>query len=713
MDAKTIISEELGLPARAVFAVLDLFADGGTVPFIARYRKEATGGLDEVQIHAIGERSRYLGELDKRRETVLATIEEQGKLSEDLRARLMECRSKTDLEDLYLPYRPKRKTRAEAARRRGLEPLAQRIIGQPPTGNPQQDAVAFVDPGRDVPDVDAALAGARDIVAEIMAERADLRALARDFTQKTGTVVSKVIKKAIADGQPTRFEDYYDYSEPVSRIPSHRFLAIQRGEREGIVRVKIEIDADALEGRLRHGMRHHRSSPWGKQMLLAVADGWKRLLRPAVEKDVFSALKEKSDLAAVEVFAENLKNLLLAAPLGEHPVLGIDPGFRTGCKCAALDATGTMLEYQTIFPFEKNRTDEARRILCDLAARHGATAIAVGNGTASRETMEFAREAIKGTPARDAMVVSVSEAGASIYSASEIAREEFPDLDLTVRGAISIGRRLQDPLSELVKVEPKAVGVGQYQHDVDQGMLAEKLDQVILTCVNGVGVEINTASAPLLSRVAGIRPAVAKNLVAHRAANGPFRKRRDLLKVKALGPRAFEQAAGFLRIRGAKNPLDASAVHPERYALVETMAEDLGVNLPDLVGNAGLAEMIEVSNYVAEDVGELTLADIVLELGKPGRDPRAKFEAPSFREDVKTIEDVKEGMTFTGIVTNVTAFGAFVDIGVHQDGLVHISQLRNWYVKDPHLVVKAGETIRVRVLQVDLARKRIGLTART
>jgi uncharacterized protein len=709
MEVKTTIAEELSLSPRAVGAVLDLLADGGTVPFIARYRKEATGGLDEVAIHAIAERERYLAELDKRRETVLATIEEQGKLTAELRAQLLACRSKTELEDLYLPFRPKRKTRAQAARGRGLEPLASLLLAQPPSGDPRSEAGKFVDPEKDVPDVDAALAGARDIVAEVMAERADLRALARGFTLSTGQVVSKVVKKAVADGRPTKFQDYYDFAEPAEKIPSHRFLAVQRGAAEGVLRVKVEIDAEALEGRLRHGMGWRRNSPFGEQMRLAVADGLKRLLRPAVEKDVLATLKERSDLAAVEIFAENLKNLLLAAPLGGEPVLGIDPGFRTGCKCAALDAGGNLLAYETIFPFEKKREEAAAGTVRELVSRHGSVAVAVGNGTASRETMSFARSALGSAT----MVVSVSEAGASVYSASDLAREEFPELDLTVRGAISIGRRLQDPLAELVKVEPKAIGVGQYQHDVHQGLLAEKLDQVVLSCVNGVGVELNTASAPLLARVAGIRPAVAKNVVAHRAAKGPFQRRRDLLKVKGLGDRAFEQAAGFLRIRGAKHPLDRSAVHPERYALVETMAADLGVELPDLVGNAGLAEMIDTKRYVAGDVGEPTLRDIVEELGKPGRDPRAKFEPPSFREDVRTIEDVKEGMTFTGVVTNVTAFGAFVDIGVHQDGLVHISQLRNWYVKDPHLVVKAGESIFVRVLSVDLERKRIGLTART
>jgi uncharacterized protein len=472
------------------------------------------------------------------------------------------------------------------------------------------------------------------------------------------------------------------------------------------------VDAGALGARLLREMGHRRSSPFAGELEAAVTDGLTRLLGPAVEKDTLAALKERSDLAAVEVFARNLEDLLLAAPFGARPVLGIDPGFRTGIKCAALDATGGLQEHRTLHPFEKDRGDAAASAFRELVRRHRPAAIAVGNGTASRETMAFAREALAETEMRDVMVVSVSEAGASVYSASEIAREEFPDLDLTVRGAVSIGRRLQDPLAELVKVEPRAVGVGQYQHDVPPALLAEKLDQVVVSCVNKVGVELNTASAPLLSRVAGLRPTVAKNLVAHRDAKGPFRSRRDLLEVKGLGPRAFEQAAGFLRIRGASDPLDASAVHPERYGLVKRMARDLGVKLSDLAGNADLASRIDLRRYVGGDVGEPTLRDIVEELRKPGRDPRARFEAPGFRDDVTTIEDVRPDMVFTGVVTNVTAFGAFVDIGVHQDGLVHISKLADHYVKDPHQEVRTGQTLRVRVLSVDLPRRRISLTAK-
>jgi len=708
MRNPSLIAEEIGKPARQVEAALRLMDEGGTVPFIARYRKEATGGLSEVDLHAIEERHRYLSDLDGRREVIRKSIEEQGKLTDDLARRLAGCRTKTDLEDLYLPYRPKRKTRATAARARGLEPLAARILAQPTDGNPRQEARAFVDPARDVPDEDAALAGARDIVAETMAERADLRALARDVHHGRGKVTSRVVKKMQTDPAAARFSDYFDYAEPVSRIPSHRFLAVRRGEREGVLRVKIDVDTDNLDRRLLSGMNGRPDSPFARELREAVADGRKRLLGPAVEKDVFASLKERSDLAAVEVFATNLRSLLLAAPLGEQPVLGIDPGFRTGIKCAAIDATGRLLSHRTLYPFEPKRRSQAADGLRAMVEAHPPKAIAVGNGTASRETMAFAAE----TLGSSVMVLSVSEAGASVYSASDVAREEFPDLDLTVRGAISIGRRLQDPLAELVKVEPRAVGVGQYQHDVHQPLLGEKLSQVVLSCVNRVGVELNTASAPLLARVAGIRPQVAKNILARREAAGPFRRRRDLLDVKGLGPRAYEQAAGFLRIHGATNPLDASAVHPERYDVVKRMAADLGVAVADLVGNSELAGSVEIGRYVSGDVGEPTLRDIVEELGKPGRDPRARFEAPSFRDDVNKIEDVESGMTFTGVVTNVTAFGAFVDIGVHQDGLVHISQLADHFVKDPHREVQAGQTLAVRVLSVDLPRKRISLTAK-
>ncbi len=712
-DSRTnVIARETGVSPRQVDAVLRLVADGGTIPFIARYRKEATGGLDEVKLRAIGEREQYLAELDARREAIRESIAEQGKLTGDLASRLAACATKTDLEDLYLPYRPKRRTRATMARERGLEPLAARILAQPRDGNPAREAQALVDPARGVPDIEAAFAGARDIVAETMAERADLRKGVREVLLHHGLLAARVIKKAVADGAPTKYQDYYDYSEPVSRIPSHRYLAVRRGEREGVLRVRVEVDEWRVLGLLFRGMRHRPGTPFAEQLGDAVTDGQKRLLGPAVEKDVLAALKERSDAAAVEIFAENLRSLLLAAPLGERPVLGLDPGFRTGVKCAVVSATGAFLENTTIFPFELKRRAEAERAFGALVKRHHPAAVAVGNGTASRETLEFAKKALAGAGAENTILVSVSEAGASVYSASDTAREEFPDLDLTVRGAISIGRRLQDPLAELVKVDPQALGVGQYQHDLNEGLLSGKLTEVVEDCVHRVGVELNTASAPLLRRVAGIRPAVAKAIVAHRDEHGPFKNRRKLLAVAGLGPRAYEQAAGFLRIRRAANPLDASAVHPERYGLVGVIAGDLGVAVSDLVGNGDLAAKIDVKRYLGDEVGEPTLLDIKAELAKPGRDPRESFEAPGFRDDVNAIEDVEPEMTFTGVVTNVVAFGAFVDIGVHQDGLVHISQLADRFIKDPHEVVHAGQRLKVRVLSVDLPRKRIALTAR-
>jgi uncharacterized protein len=710
-DAIPAIASELALAPDRVAAVLRLEAEGGTVPFIARYRKEATGGLDETRIRAILERRAYLEDLGKRREAIRESIAAQGKLTPELLAALDACRTKTELEDFYLPFRPKRKTRASMARERGLGPLAERILAQPRIGDPEREAAPFVDPARDVPDGAAALAGARDIVAEAMAERADLRALARETFSRQGTLVSKVVKKKVAGGTPTRFEDYYDYSEPVTRIPSHRFLAVRRGEKEGVLSVGVEAPEDGLIASLLRGMGHRPGTPFSEHLREAVRDGFARLLAPAVEKDVLADLKERSDRAAVEVFASNLRDLLLAAPLGGKPVLGVDPGFRTGGKCAALDGTGRLLAHGTIHPFEPRRADEAARAVRDLVATHRPAAIAVGNGTAGRETMDFLREALGPAGPEAPLLVSVNEAGASVYSASDAAREEFPDLDLTVRGAISIARRLMDPLAELVKIEPKALGVGQYQHDVDQGLLAAKLDEVVESCVNLVGVEVNTASAALLARVAGLRPSVALSIVAHRSARGPFRGRRELLDVAGLGPRAFEQAAGFLRIRGASNPLDASAVHPERYGLVAEIAKDLGVGLAELVGNADLAGRIDARRYVRADAGEPTLRDIVSELAKPGRDPRESFTAPSFRDDVRKIEDVRPGMTFTGVVTNVAAFGAFVDIGVHQDGLVHVSELADRYVRDPHEVVRAGQRLPVTVLAVDVPRRRISLSA--
>jgi uncharacterized protein len=701
-----------GIDLKSVSAVVQLLGEGSTVPFVARYRKEATGGLDEVAILAIQQRAAYVSELEERRQVILKEIEKQGKLTNELRAAMEGCQEKARLEDLYLPYKPKRRTRATIAKERGLEPLADRMWAQPKDGDPEAEAAAFVSDEKGVPDADAALAGARDICAERVADDANVRAMVREVFANTGVVrVAKTKEHAEA---VTKFDNYASFDEPVATIPSHRFLAIRRGENEGVLKVDVDVDQDDLGDRLSRQLRVDASKPWGGQLDRAARDGLKRLIAPSVESDVRVELKLEADKAAVEVFAQNLRQLLLAAPLGTKTVVGIDPGQRTGCKVAVVDGTGKLLEHTVLYLVQGDRAqEEARQTLRTLCRKHQPGAIAVGNGTYGRETESFVREVLTAEGLREVFTVSVNEAGASVYSASEIARQEFPDLDLTVRGAVSIARRLQDPLAELVKIDPKSIGVGQYQHDVHQPMLARKLDQVVEICVNQVGVELNTASAPLLSRVAGLNGAVAKRIVAHRDSKGRFGSRKELLKVTGVGPRTFEQAAGFLRIHDGEHPLDASAVHPERYDLVKQMAVDLGVPIASLVGNTQLACRIEWKRYVSADVGEPTLRDIIDELKKPGRDPRDRFEPPAFRDDVRTMEDLKPGMDLEGVVTNVTAFGAFVDIGVHQDGLVHISKLADRYVKDPGEVVKVGDKIRVRVMEVDLQRKRISLSARS
>ena len=682
------LSAELGIPGGQIAAVAKLLGEGNTIPFIARYRKEVHGNLDEVQISKIQERLGYYAELEDRRATILKTIEEQGKLTDELRAKIEACMQKNALEDRYQPYKPKRRTRAMIAKEKGLEPLADKIWDHAPYEGTDEE-----------------LQGARDILAERIADLADVRGLVRDAFAKKAVVTSEVVTPKPAE--PTKYEQYYDFQEPIAEIPSHRFLAIRRGQKEGVLWVRLVVDKAPLVARIAEIVGAGDDA----NLHLAVEDAYKRLLAPSCEIDVNVEKKLEADRQAVEVFAENLRHLLLAAPLGEKKVLAIDPGIRTGCKVAMLDATGKFLVNTVIYPMQ--RTAEAQETLAKIVEHFHPEAVAVGNGTAGRETEAFVRDVLKLIGAKDVMVVSVSESGASVYSASETARAEFPDLDLTVRGAISIGRRLQDPLAELVKIEPKAIGVGQYQHDVHQPLLEAKLDEVVVSCVNRVGVELNTASAPLLTRVSGVGPSLAKRIVAWRDENGAFKSRRDLLKVTGLGAKAFEQCAGFLRIRGAANPLDASAVHPERYALVETMAADLGVGVGELVGNAQLADKIDVRRYITNDVGEPTLKDIVSELKKPGRDPRAVFEKPAFRDDVTTIDDVQEGMTLEGIVTNVAAFGAFVDIGVHQDGLVHVSELADRFIRDPNEVVKVGDKIKVKVIGVDKARQRISLSART
>lgn len=688
---------EVGANPNQIAAVEKLLADGNTIPFIARYRKEAHGNLDEVAIGKIKDRLEYYNELEARKETILKSIDEQGKLTDELRAAIAACFVKSRLEDIYQPYKPKRRTRAQVAKEKGYEPLADAIW----------EEGELLWNGAEPTDED--LQFARDIVAERIADMADVRGLVRNEFARHSRVKSEVASPK--PKEPTKFEQYYEFEESIATIPSHRYLAIRRGQKEGVLWVKLVVDEDNVVNGILDLIRKDSD-----QIALAARDAYKRLLAPSCEVDVTVDKKSEADRAAVEVFAENLRHLLLASPLGEKAVLAIDPGIRTGCKVAMMDATGKYLGKTVIFP--QQNPLEAAKAVAMIVAKYRPEAIAVGNGTAGRETEQFVRDTLKKLHVQHPeiptpMVVSVSESGASVYSASEIARKEFPDLDLTVRGAISIGRRLQDPLAELVKVDPKSIGVGQYQHDVSQTMLGQKLDEVVVSCVNGVGVELNTASAPLLERVSGITPSLAANIVTWRNENGKFTSRTELKKVKGLGEKAYEQCAGFLRIRGAANPLDASAVHPERYELVGRMASDIGLSVSELVGNSLAAKKIDVRKYITNDVGEPTLKDIVSELVKPGRDPRDVFEPPKFRDDVTKIEDVREGMKLEGVVTNVTAFGAFVDIGVHQDGLVHLSELSDNYVSDPSSVVKAGDRLQVTVIGVDKARGRISLSAKS
>jgi len=714
LDVVPALAAALELPAGAIAAVVALLDEGNTVPFIARYRKERTGGLDEVQIRAIEEKREYIVELETRRAAILASVAEQGKLAPELEAKLRAAATKAELEDLYAPYRPRRKTRASVAREKGLAPLAELILAQGAEGAPLAEAQRFVVEGS-VPNAEEALAGARDIVAEQIADTAEVRAFVRREYGEHGELVSSVVPGK-AD-EPTKFEQYYQFSEAVKAIPSHRFLAIRRGEAEGVLRAQVVVDAQKVGEGIERLVHFAPASPWASQLQLAIADALKRLLAPSVENDVRAELKLRSDGAAVEIFAGNLRNLMLAAPLGTQAVIGVDPGLRTGCKCAAIDATGKFLGTVTIYITQGDaQLAKAKEDFLAFVQQFQPRAIAVGNGTGGREAEVFVKRALAEAGLREGpnapYVVQVNEAGASVYSASDLAREEFPELDLTIRGAISIARRLQDPLAELVKIEPKAIGVGQYQHDVHQPMLSKKLGDVVEDCVNKVGVELNTASAQLLGHVAGIGKALAKKIVVHRDTHGSFASRAQLTDVSGLGPKAFEQAAGFLRIAGAAHPLDKSAVHPERYPLVEKIASDLGVELSALVGNQELVDKIDLSKYVEGDVGLPTLQDIAAELAKPGRDPRAEFAPPNFRDDVTAMEDLKQGMVLEGVVTNVTAFGAFVDIGVHNDGLVHVSQLSDQFVKDPAEVVKVGQKLTVRVLEVDHARKRIGLSAK-
>jgi protein Tex len=704
-DPVPALAFALSLPRAGVAAVVALLDEGNTVPFIARYRKERTGGLDEVQIRAIEDKRAYLVELEERRAAILASVKEQDKLAPELEAKLRAATSKSELEDLYAPYRPRRKTRASVAREKGLQPLADSILAQ---GESPVDAAPFVTAELTADD---ALVGARDIVAEQLADTAEIRAFVRKEAAEHGELISDVLPGK--DAEPTKFEQYYHHKEAVKAIPSHRYLAIRRGEAEGVLRAHVATDTAKVEAGIQRMAKLVASSPWAEQLKLAISDALKRLLAPSVENDLRGELKSRSDVAATDIFAGNLRNLLLAAPLGTASVIGVDPGLRTGCKCAAIDATGKFLGTVTVYITQGDaQLAKAKDDFTKFVQEHQPRAIAVGNGTGGREAEAFVKRVLADAQIKDMYTVQVNEAGASVYSASDLAREEFPELDLTIRGAISIARRLQDPLAELVKIEPKSIGVGQYQHDVQEKLLVKRLGDVVESCVNHVGVELNTASAQLLGYVAGVGKSLAKKIVVFRDEHGAFASRGQLQEVSGLGPKAFEQAAGFLRIHNATNPLDASAVHPERYPLVERMATDLGVGLPELIGNAELVDKIDLARYVAADVGEPTLRDITAELKKPGRDPRAEFAPPRFRDDVTSMEDLKPGMVLEGVVTNVTAFGAFVDIGVHNDGLVHVSQLSEQFVKEPSEIVKVGQRLKVRVLEIDNARKRIALSAR-
>jgi uncharacterized protein len=711
MELETRFIEQIaaaaGARASQVERTIGLLAEGATIPFIARYRKEVTGNLDERQIRTIEEQRSYFLELVARRNTVLKTIEAQGKLTPELEEAIMRCADKAELEDLYLPYKPRRRTKATIARERGLEPLAEALLaGETP--DPLALAWEFVDPERGVPDAAAALEGARHIIAERVAEDAELRGGLRQALLSRGLVVSRKIEDL-----PSKFEMYYEFSEPAASIPSHRMLAIRRGAAEGFLTFEIELpDEDEVRRSIADRFAEGLNAACAEQVRLAAEDAYKRLLRPSLQTEVRTLLKQRSDEEAIRVFEENLANLLLAPPAGSLVVMGLDPGYRTGCKVAVVDGTGKFLESATIYPAPPRQdATGAARVLDRLIRAHGVQAIAIGNGTASRETDRFVRDFLRDSDHQVFSIV-VNEAGASVYSASELAQEEHPDLDVTVRGAISIARRLQDPLAEQVKIDPKSIGVGQYQHDVDQKRLRESLHKTVESVVNRVGVELNTASWALLRYTAGISERVAREIVRHRDEHGPFRRRKELLAVRGLGPKAFEQAAGFLRIRNGEDPLDNTGVHPESYPAVRRMAQLCGVEVRELIGNGRLLERLRRPELQArlQDVGRYTLHDIIEELNKPGRDPRETFVTPSFRDDINEIEDLQPGMKLQGTVTNVTRFGAFVDIGVHHDGLVHVSHLEHRFVQDPTEVIKVGQVIEVEVLDVDLERKRISLS---
>ncbi|MCE2772040.1 MAG: RNA-binding transcriptional accessory protein [Bacteroidetes bacterium] len=699
------IAVELGIEVRQVQAAIDLLDEGATIPFISRYRKEMTGSLDEVQIMNVRDRMEQLRALEQRREFILKTIEEQGKLTDELRDKIFAADLITTLEDLYLPYKPKRKTRATIAREKGLEPLAEVLLNQQNI-DVQAEAEKYINAEFEIADADDALDGARDILAEWISENSEAREGLRKLFNSAALIRSRVVAGKQEDGE--KYRDYFEWDEKLMNAPSHRILAMRRGEDEGILMLDIAPNADdAID--LLEKLFIKANNAAAEQVGAAITGAYKRMLQPSLETEFRSLTKELADVKAIEVFAQNLRELLLAAPLGQKTILALDPGFRTGCKVVVLDRQGKLMEHSVIYPHPPQREIRAAEdTVYRLIAKHQVEAIAIGNGTASRETEEFVRN-MEDIP-KDVLVVMVNESGASVYSASEAAREEFPDHDVTVRGAVSIGRRLTDPLAELVKIDPKSIGVGQYQHDVDQNLLKKKLDEVVESCVNKVGVELNTASKQLLSYVSGIGPSLAKSIVAYRDENGPFRSRKDLLDVPRLGDKVFEQAAGFLRIRNGSHPLDKSAVHPESYHIVEQMAKDARCTVEDLINDKELRKKIDLKSYVTDKFGMPTLQDIMQELDKPGRDPRKSFEAFKFQEGVNEIDDLKEGMRLPGIVTNVTNFGAFVDIGVHQDGLVHISQLSDTFVDDPNKVVKVHQQVMVTVVEVDVKRKRIALS---
>ena len=701
------IAKELSQSLKHIRAVAELLAEGSTVPFISRYRKEMTGSMDEVMITTIRDRIEQLQELDKRREAVIASIEKQGKLTPELMGLIVNAQTLAELEDIYLPYRPKRKTRASVAREKGLEPLAQKIFEQEKL-NVDDFAKSFVNTEKGVADLQEALDGARDIIAEWVSENPDARKKLRELFWSEGTVASKVFKGKEAEAQ--KFKDYFEWTEPIAKTPSHRLLALRRGEKEGFLSLDIIPEEESAIRLLNHQFIKTENAS-AEQVKLAITDSYKRLLRPSLETEIRMESKMKADEEAIKVFASNLKELLLAAPLGQKNVLALDPGFRSGCKVVCLDKQGKLLHHDVIYPHEPQREAvKAGVLIKSLCEKYTIEAIAIGNGTASRETESFVKAI---GLSNKVIVVMVNESGASVYSASDVAREEFPDKDVTVRGAVSIGRRLVDPLAELVKIDAKSIGVGQYQHDVDQSKLKQGLDDVVISCVNSVGVEVNTASKELLSYVSGLTPALARNIVEYRNQNGPFRNREGLMKVSRFGEKVFEQAAGFLRIHEAENPLDTSAVHPESYPIVDQMAKDLNCSIKELMTSAELRKQLDLKKYVTEKTGLPTLTDILSELEKPGRDPRKVFEVFNFTEGVNTIADLKIGMSLPGIVTNVTNFGAFVDIGVHQDGLVHISHLADKFIKDPKEAITVQQKVKVTVVEVDVERKRIGLSMKS